>query len=62
MLFNDDGDYIKPLRNTNILIQANQIAKINKSIAALAGTKLLNYSSKIISPGFINIYYYFWQT
>lgn len=62
LLFHDDKDHVKPLRNTDILIQANRIAKIGKSLVAPAGTELVNCSGKIISPGFVDTHHHLWQT
>ncbi|KAH7142014.1 hypothetical protein EDB81DRAFT_691484 [Dactylonectria macrodidyma] len=62
VLFHDDKDHVKPLGNTDILIQANRIAKIGKGIAAPAGAELVNCSGKIISPGFVDTHHHLWQT
>ncbi|RSL45179.1 hypothetical protein CEP51_016127 [Fusarium floridanum] len=62
LLFHDDKDHVNPLRNTDILIQANRIAKIGKGLVAPAGTELVNCSGKIISPGFVDTHHHLWQT
>jgi cytosine/adenosine deaminase-related metal-dependent hydrolase len=62
LLFHDDRDHVNPLRQTDILIQSNRIAKIGKGLSAPAGTELVNCSGKIISPGFVDTHHHLWQT
>ncbi|KAM5343945.1 hypothetical protein ACJ41O_012482 [Fusarium nematophilum] len=62
LLVHDDQDHVKPLSNTDLLIQANRIAKIGKGITAPAGAELVNCSGKIISPGFVDTHHHLWQT
>jgi cytosine/adenosine deaminase-related metal-dependent hydrolase len=62
LLFHDDHDHVKPLRNTDILIQGNRIAKIGKGIVAPVGAERVNCSGKIISPGFVDTHHHLWQT
>lgn len=60
LLFHDDQDHVKSPGNTDILIQANRIAKVGKGITARAGAGLVNYSGKIASPGFVDTHHYLW--
>ncbi|KAF4995338.1 hypothetical protein FDECE_12829 [Fusarium decemcellulare] len=62
LLFHDDKDLVKPLRDTDILVQANRIAKVGKGIVAPAGAELVDCRGKIISPGFIDTHHHLWQT
>ncbi|KAK7425522.1 hypothetical protein QQZ08_007963 [Neonectria magnoliae] len=62
LLVHDGKDQVKPLGNTDILIQANRIARIAKGISAPAGAELVNCSGKIISPGFVDTHHHLWQT
>ncbi|KAK7725770.1 hypothetical protein SLS63_007925 [Diaporthe eres] len=62
LLLHDDRDHVSPLRQTDILIQANRIAKIGLGLVAPAGAELVNCSGKIISPGFVDTHHHLWQT
>lgn len=62
LLFHDEKDHVRPLRQTDVLIQSNRIAKIGKGLNAPAGTELVNCSGKIISPGFVDTHHHLWQT
>ncbi|KAK2595685.1 hypothetical protein N8I77_013710 [Diaporthe amygdali] len=62
LLLHDDRDHVSPLRQTDILIQANRIAKIGQGLVAPAGAELVNCSGKIISPGFVDTHHHLWQT
>lgn len=62
LLLHDDRDHVNPLRQTDILIQSNRIARIGKGLAAPAGAELVNCKGKIISPGFVDTHHHLWQT
>lgn len=62
LLSHDKRDHVNPLRQTDILIQADRIAKIGKGLVAPAGTELVDCTGKIISPGFVETHHHLWQT
>ncbi|KAK0367895.1 hypothetical protein CLIM01_14747 [Colletotrichum limetticola] len=62
LLFHNERDDVTPLKNTDILVQGNRIAKIGKAIALPAGAQLVDCSGKIISPGFVDTHHHLWQT
>ena len=62
VLFHKKDDRVTPLRDTDILIQGNIIKRIAPSITGTAGTKIIDCTGKIISPGFIDTHHHVWQT
>jgi cytosine/adenosine deaminase-related metal-dependent hydrolase len=62
VLFHDDQDHVQALRNTDILVRGNKIAKIGQNISAPAGAETIDCNGKIISPGFVDTHHHLWQT
>lgn len=62
VLYHNESDNVEALRNTDILVRGNQIAKIGKGVAAPRGTEVVDCSGKIISPGFVDTHHHLWQT
>ncbi|KAF4964437.1 hypothetical protein FSARC_7623 [Fusarium sarcochroum] len=62
LLWHDDKDHVSPLRETDILIKANRIAKVGRGIVAPSGAELVDCRGKIISPGFVDTHHHLWQT
>ncbi|KAH7116333.1 hypothetical protein EDB81DRAFT_916702 [Dactylonectria macrodidyma] len=61
-LVHDDQDHVQRLKNIDILVQGNFIAKIGENLSAPANTELVNCAGKIISPGFVDTHHHLWQT
>src|SRR5437660_12250197 len=61
VLFHEKDDHVSPLRDTDVLIEGNIIKKIAPSITAHPGTKTIDCTGKIVSPGFIDTHYHVWQ-
>ena len=59
-LSNDDK--VVPLKNTDLLIQGNKIAKIGSKLSAPTGAKVIDCKGKIVSPGFIDTHRHVWQS
>lgn len=56
-------DHIVPLKNHSLLIEGNKISRIAPQIEApSASTEVIDCTSKIISPGFIDTHHHVWQT
>lgn len=62
VLFHEKDDHVSALRNTDVLIEGNIIKKISPSIAVGPGTKTINCTGKIVSPGFVDTHHHVWQT
>ncbi|KAF5523930.1 5-methylthioadenosine/S-adenosylhomocysteine deaminase [Colletotrichum aenigma] len=62
LLYHGDQDHVEPLRDTDILVRNNRIAKIGKSIAAPVDAELVDCRGKIITPGFVDTHHHLWQT
>ncbi|KAF4444152.1 hypothetical protein F53441_11210 [Fusarium austroafricanum] len=56
-------DYIVPIKNHSLLIEGNKIARIASHIDPLSdSTEIIDCTSKIISPGFVDTHHHVWQT
>ncbi|KAJ5018683.1 hypothetical protein K4K57_004146 [Colletotrichum sp. SAR 10_99] len=62
LLYHGDQDHVEPLRDTDILVRNNRIAKIGKSIAAPVDAEFVDCRGKIITPGFVDTHHHLWQT
>lgn len=62
LLYHGDQDHVEPLRDTDILVRNNRIAKIGNSIAAPVDAELVDCRGKIITPGFVDTHHHLWQT
>lgn len=62
LLVHDETDYVSPLRNTDILIQGNRIAKVAQGITPPAGAEVVDCTGKIVSPGLVDTHHHLWQT
>jgi cytosine/adenosine deaminase-related metal-dependent hydrolase len=57
------GDRIVPIRNHSLLIEGNIIVRIAAKIdPPSASTEVIDCTSKLISPGFIDTHHHVWQT
>lgn len=57
------GDQIVPIKNHSLLIEGNKIVRIATNIdLPSASTEVIDCSSKLISPGFIDTHHHVWQT
>lgn len=61
LLIHDDADHVIPTR-ADLLIQNDLITKISADIPPSSATKVVDCTSKIISPGFISTHAHLWQT
>ena len=62
VLYHDDKDYVTALKDTDILVTGNLIAKIAKGIEVPEGATVIDCKGKIVSPGFIDTHHHLWQT
>jgi cytosine/adenosine deaminase-related metal-dependent hydrolase len=57
------GDHIVPIKNHSLLIEGNKIVRIAAKIdPPSASTEVIDCTSKLISPGFIDTHHHVWQT
>jgi cytosine/adenosine deaminase-related metal-dependent hydrolase len=57
------GDRIVPIKNHSLLIEGNKIVRIAAKIdPPSASTEVIDCTSKLISPGFIDTHHHVWQT
>ncbi|KAI3401121.1 hypothetical protein diail_267 [Diaporthe ilicicola] len=63
LLIHDDNDNVVPTR-ADLLIEGDVIARVEAGItpAAGSGTRVVDCTSKIISPGFISTHAHLWQS
>ena len=57
-----EGEHVKTLKNTDVLIAGDRIAKIGHDITLPTGGRLVDCSGKIISPGFVDTHHHLWQS
>ncbi|KAF4945652.1 hypothetical protein FGADI_11774 [Fusarium gaditjirri] len=56
-------DHVVPLKNHSLLIEGNKIARIAAHIDPPSNfTEVIDCSTKIISPGFVDTHHHVWQT
>jgi len=51
-----------PLRGWDLLIEDNRVSKIAESIAPSAGDRVIDCSTHVVVPGFVNTHHHFYQT
>ena len=62
LLVHSDDDRVRMLRDTDLLIENNKIAKIEQNIQPPSGAQFIDCKDKIISPGFVGTHHHVWQT
>ncbi|OBT87582.1 hypothetical protein VE02_04113 [Pseudogymnoascus sp. 03VT05] len=62
VLYHDDENYVTALKDTDVLVTGNLIAKIAKGIEVPEGAIVIDCKGKIVSPGFIDTHHHLWQT
>lgn len=62
ILQHDANDGVCVLRDTDLLIQGDIIAKIGKDLTVGSQAKVIDCHGKIISPGFVDTHHHVWQT
>ncbi|OBT75791.1 hypothetical protein VF21_05533 [Pseudogymnoascus sp. 05NY08] len=62
VLYHDDEYYVTALKDTDVLVTGNLIAKIAKGIEVPEGATVIDCKGKIVSPGFIDTHHHLWQT
>jgi hypothetical protein len=60
-LIHDAKNHVVPTK-TDILIENGKITKLALDITAPAGTRVIDCTDKVISPGFIDTHHHGWQT
>lgn len=61
LLLHDDADHVIPT-HADLLIEGNTITNVSKDIPASAAAKVVDCTSKIVSPGFVSTHAHLWQT
>jgi cytosine/adenosine deaminase-related metal-dependent hydrolase len=61
LLIHDESNHVVPT-TSDLLIEGSIIAKIGKNIDPSSDTKVIDCTSKIISPGFIDTHRHLYQT
>lgn len=61
VLIHDEQDHISPLL-ADILIEGDRISKIEVSITAPTGCRIIDCTDNIISPGFVDTHHHVWQS
>lgn len=57
-----DGDRVIVLKEHDILIVGNTICEIGQRLSLPDGSRVMDCTGKIISPGFIDTHHHLWQT
>lgn len=61
LLVHDKDDHVVP-RKADVLIQDDRIAAIEDDISATPTMKVVDCTSDIVSPGFIDTHHHVWQS
>jgi cytosine/adenosine deaminase-related metal-dependent hydrolase len=61
ILTHDSEDHAKAIL-ADVLIEGDSITKIENGIQAPPGAEVIDYTDKILSPGFIDTHSHLWQT
>lgn len=56
------NDDVVPLRGQSLLIENKRIARIAQNITPQNGTKVIDCTDKLVSPGFVDTHHHLWQT
>lgn len=56
------NDEVVPLRGHSLLIEDNKIARIAQNVTPDNGTKVIDCTDKLVSPGFVDTHHHLWQT
>ena len=62
VLTHGPNDAVQVHRNTDVLVNGDQIAEIGPNISAPLGAKILDCTGKLLSPGFVDTHHHVWQT
>ena len=62
ILQHDGDDEVRILRDTDLLIEEDQISKIGKSLAVNPAARIIDCRRKVVSPGFVDTHHHVWQT
>ena len=61
VLIHDVIDNVKAIK-ADVLIEGNEIKKIEAGVSAPADVQVIDCSNKILSPGFIDTHHHVWNT
>jgi cytosine/adenosine deaminase-related metal-dependent hydrolase len=61
LLIHGENDHVESVK-ADLLIEGDTIAKIEANIKPSSGTRVIDCTDKIISPGFIDTHHHVWQT
>jgi cytosine/adenosine deaminase-related metal-dependent hydrolase len=62
LLVHDDNDNVSVFHKTDLFIKDGKIASISENIQIPPETEIIDCTSKIISPGFVDTHHHVWQT
>ena len=62
VLQHDAEDQVHALRDTDLLIQGDRIAKIGKGLDVDGDVQIIDCTNKIVSPGFVDCHHHVWQS
>lgn len=61
LLLHEENDRVVPTRS-DLLIQDDRIVQINSDIDPPVGTKIIDCTNALVSPGFIDTHRHLWQS
>ena len=62
LLVHDENDNLSILHETDLLIEDGKISKISTNIQPPLEAEIIDCTSKIVSPGFVDTHHHVWQT